>query len=129
MGDSAGSLLYLTFPIVVQLQEEPVPCQAPQAFVRLWYSGTATVCWCTSGPQMYLCKEKQTQTEMTDCQLLGAYIASPTEQGGFIAACHLLESIHLDIRPPRCPRLVYCVAKIRLIQDSKKKQLLNRTEV
>lgn len=108
MGDSAGPLLYLTFPIVVQLQEEPVPCQPPRASVRLWYSGTTMVCWCTSGTQMDFCKEKQTQTEMTDRQLLGAYVASPTEQGGFVAACHLLESIQLNIRPPQCLRLVQC---------------------
>lgn len=57
---------------------------------------------------MHFCKEKQTQTEMTDCQSLGPYVASPTEQGGCVVACRMLESICLDIR---------------LIQDSKKKQL------
>lgn len=111
----------LTFPMVVQLQE-PAPCQPAQTTARLRYGGAGSICWCTSGTQMHSFKEKQTQTEMTDCQLPGAYRTShiPTQQGVFIAACHLLESIHLAVRQPRCPHLVYRFATIRLIQESER---------
>lgn len=67
-------------PPLVRLQE-PVSRQPPHASARLWNSRTATVCWCTSGTQMYFCKEKQTQTEMTDCQLPGASVAQPHRAG------------------------------------------------
>lgn len=95
----------ITFPTEVQLQE-PMPYQPAQTTARLRYGGAGSICWCTSGTQMHSFKEKQTQTEMTDCQLPGAYHTShiPTEQRVFVAACHLLESIHLAVRQPRCPR-------------------------
>jgi hypothetical protein len=67
-------------------------------------------------------KHKLRRLTANSCELTSP---TPTKQGVFVAACHLLESIPFAIRPPQCPHLVYCVAKIRLIQDSKRN---NRTE-
>lgn len=124
-GGLSGSFLPASLsPIIVQLQE-PVPCQPFNTMVRLWCGGAGTVCWCTSGTQMHSFKEKQTQTEMTDCQLLGAYRTShiPTKQGVF-CSCLSFARKHSPCHqtaPMPSPGILFCDNQIN--PRTRKKQL------